>query len=293
MTVPMHSAATEAEESASNVRVSTGTDGPFGSPPADDVTESPSKSAESAESAGSPQSGSAGTTSPEEATSGSTAAAPGHRWWIPALSIAILVVFGVILWGGYTEGWEWTGVNDKDTMWHWLQILLVPIAFAALPLVLRERQAMRPERKALMAVLLIAFVAFVIIGYAVPLDWTGFTGNTLWDWLELMLLPVAITSVRFLRAERTLTWAHYTVGAVLLIAFLVFVTFGYLAPWEWTGFTGNTALDWIQLLILPVLFPTIVVPAAAAWLTARREDRRQDRLAAADAADASDAADAG
>jgi Na+/H+-dicarboxylate symporter len=185
--------------------------------------------------------------------------------------VILIAAFGVILWGGYTLGWEWTGVSDKDTLWHWMQILMVPIAFAALPGVLRDHQAMHIGRKFMIFGLVVLFVGFVIVSYVVPWNWTGFTGNTLWDWLSLLLLPIAITSVRFLRSERTLTWAHYASAAVLLAGFGVLVVFGYVAPWDWTGFTGNTFLDWVQLLILPILFPT-VVPAAAAWLTAKRED---------------------
>ncbi len=190
--------------------------------------------------------------------------------WIAGIAAVAIAAFAVILWGGYTQGWAWTGVSDQDTLWHWMQLLMVPIAFAALPVVLREHQAMRVERKLLMVGVAVAFVAFVVVSYVVPLDWTGFTGNTLWDWLSLLLLPIAIISVRFLRAERTITWAHYTSFAVVLIGFGVLIVFGYVAPWDWTGFTGNTFLDWMQLLILPILFPTVIVPAAAAWLTAKR-----------------------
>ncbi len=191
---------------------------------------------------------------------------PGR--WTAALTVAVLVTFGVILWGGYTQGWAWTGITAQDTLWHWMQLLLVPIAFAALPTLLRQHSEMRTERKLLMAGLTVAFLAFVVVGYAVPLTWTGFTGNTLWDWLSLLLLPIAITSVRFLRAERTMTWVHYGIGAMLLATLGVLIACGYLVPWSWTGFTGNTFVDWVQLLILPVLFPTVVVPVAAAWLTA-------------------------
>ena len=194
-----------------------------------------------------------------------------QNWWMRSAVVILIAAFGVILWGGYTLGWEWTGVSDKDTLWHWMQILMVPIAFAALPGVLRDHQAMHIGRKFMMFGLVVLFVGFVIVSYVVPWNWTGFTGNTLWDWLSLLLLPIAITSVRFLRSERTLTWAHYASAAVLLAGFGVLVVFGYVAPWDWTGFTGNTFLDWVQLLILPILFPT-VVPAAAAWLTAKRED---------------------
>lgn len=216
-----------------------------------------------------------------DAGSGPDTSAPGNTepttsriwqsWWTRSAVVLVIVAFGVILWGGYTQGWDWTGVSDKDTLWHWMQILMVPIAFAALPGVLRDHQALRTSRKIMMVSLVVLFVGFVIVSYVVPWDWTGFTGNTLWDWLSLLLLPIAIISVRFLRAERTLTWAHYVSAAVLVAGFGVLVFFGYVAPWDWTGFTGNTFLDWVQLLILPILFPTVVVPAAAAWLTAKQE----------------------
>lgn len=210
-------------------------------------------------------------TRPDDPAASTTDLSPAGRRprrWTAALTFLVLAGFGVILWGGYTQGWAWTGITAQDTLWHWLQLLLVPIAFAALPTLLRQHRAMRPERKLLMLGLTAGFVAFVIIGYAVPLSWTGFTGNTLWDWLSLLLLPIAITSVRFLRAERAITAAHYGVGALLLVAFGLLIAGGYVVPWAWTGFTGNTFIDWVQLLVLPVLFPTVVVPAAAAWLTA-------------------------
>ena len=55
---------------------------------------------------------------------------------------------------------------------------------------------------------------------------------------------------------------------------------GYLVPWAWTGFTGNTAWDWIKLLLLPVLLPTVVLPrlldAAEEWVAPAPEDRLPD-----------------
>jgi hypothetical protein len=195
-----------------------------------------------------------------------------------AVLVISIIALGVILWGGYTQGWEWTGVSEKDTLWHWMQLLMVPIAFAALPGVLRDHRTMHLERKLLMLASMLFFVGFIIVSYLAPWDWTGFTGNTLWDWLSLLLLPIAITSVRFLRAERTLTWAHFASAAVFLAGFGVLILFGYIEPWDWTGFAGNTVLDWVQLLILPILFPTVVVPAAAAWLTAKREGAEADRV---------------
>ena len=188
-------------------------------------------------------------------------------------ALCLVLGLGVAIWGGYAKGWAWTGVTDKDTLWHWMQILMVPIAFACLPVVLRKHDALRRSRKILMLAVLAAFVVFVIVGYTVPLAWTGFPGNSLWDWMSMLLLPIAITSGRFLRAEHKFNLFHFVAGGLILIGFVVLVAFGYMAPWKWTGFTGNTLLDWLQLLFLPILFPTVVVPAAAKWLTAEKQVR--------------------
>jgi hypothetical protein len=42
---------------------------------------------------------------------------------------------------------------------------------------------------------LMVFAAFVLAGDAVPLGWTGFDGNTAWDWLKLLLLPALVPTV--------------------------------------------------------------------------------------------------
>lgn len=47
---------------------------------------------------------------------------------------------------------------------------------------------------------------------------------------------------------------------IAAVAAMALVLAGYLVPWPWTGFTGNTAWDWIKLLLLPVLIPTVVLP---------------------------------
>jgi hypothetical protein len=32
-------------------------------------------------------------------------------------------------------------------------------------------------------------------GYLLDWTWTGFSGNTLWDWLKLLLLPLIVTAL--------------------------------------------------------------------------------------------------
>lgn len=107
-----------------------------------------------------------------------------------------LIALVVLLIGGYAGDWSWTGFSENDTLWDWLQLLLLPIAIATLPIWVSHREFMDPRVRRTIIWALLAFVALVLLGYLVPWEWTGFTGNTLWDWLGLILLPVVLTTVR-------------------------------------------------------------------------------------------------
>jgi hypothetical protein len=193
----------------------------------------------------------------------------GTRWLI-ACAVFALAAFAVFVWGGYVDGWAWTGLSSQVTLWDWLEGLALPVTVGLLPVMLRHREHLgRSHRAAALAVLL-AFAALVLAGYRVPMPWTGFTGNTLWDWLSLALLPIVIATSTLWRPPPRWTSRHVGLltGCVVLAA--VVVAAGYLVPWAWTGFTGNTAWDWIKLLLLPVLLPIFVMPrllrAAEEWM---------------------------
>src|SRR5438270_841335 len=47
----------------------------------------------------------------------------------------------------------------------------------------------------LLVITLAALVVLVMGAYALDWTWTGFHGNKLWDWLNLLLLPVALTAI--------------------------------------------------------------------------------------------------
>jgi hypothetical protein len=121
---------------------------------------------------------------------------------------------------------------------------------------------------------LVVFAALVLAGYLVPWTWTGFTGNTLWDWLSLALLPLVLATVSLWRTPPRWTVRHLALVAGAAVVVVVVVVAGYLVPWAWTGFTGNTAWDWIKLLLLPVLLPTVVLPrlldSAEDWMASGR-----------------------
>jgi len=51
---------------------------------------------------------------------------------------------------------------------------------------------------------------------------------------------------------------------VVAVGLAVAVFGGYVWGWAWTGFQGNTLWDWLHLLILPLVFPTLLLPAALA-----------------------------
>lgn len=192
----------------------------------------------------------------------------GRRFRL-AVVFGFVAVFLVYVWGGYDAGWTWTGLSSKVTLWDWLEALALPVTVGLVPLLLRHRRRIHRRHKAVAQVLLLGFAALVLAGYLVPLRWTGFTGNTLWDWLSLALLPLVIATATLWPPPERLTPAHVTVMVVWTTAVALVVVAGYVVPWAWTGFTGNTAWDWVKLLLLPVLVPTVVLPRLVTFLEAR------------------------
>jgi heme/copper-type cytochrome/quinol oxidase subunit 4 len=187
-----------------------------------------------------------------------------------ALAAAGLIV---VLWGGYGRGWRWTGFEHNATLWDWLHLLALPIALAAAPVWLRHRKAFGRRRTIVLGVALSAFAVLVVVGYAFDLRWTGFPGNELWDWLELLVLPLAIVLVPvWLELSRGVRPHHVAAAACLIAALAVAVVGGYAYSWHWTGFKGNTLFDWLNLFIAPLLLPLVVIPLVNAWMAAPEPD---------------------
>ncbi|MGH2514144.1 MAG: hypothetical protein ACRDHP_00665, partial [Ktedonobacterales bacterium] len=58
-----------------------------------------------------------------------------------------------------------------------------------------RRTATRPRLVIVLPVLAgLVFVLTIIGGYMFNWGWTGFRGNTLWDWLQLLVLPIVLAS---------------------------------------------------------------------------------------------------
>jgi hypothetical protein len=187
----------------------------------------------------------------------------------------VLVVAVLIVYGGYGRHWRWIGVNGRTaTLWDWLHLLLLPIAAVILPLWLRHRPRVNGAVGVAVAGVAAAFVCVVIAGYTVPWAWTGFVGNTLWDWLNLAALPLAVALIPVLLELRT-EWGRRHAVALSIVAavFVAVVVAGYLAHWRWTGFVGNTVWDWLHLLLLPLLVPAVIVPVLRTVLAERFAER--------------------
>ena len=120
---------------------------------------------------------------------------------------------------------------------------------------------MSPVRRRALAGAVIAFAAFVLVGYLVPLGWTGFRGHTLWNWLTLIVLPMTVAAATvWPKTGRTFRPAYGLVAGAVGTARIVTVIGGYAGAWEWTEYPGNTLWDWVQLLLAPIAITTCVVP---------------------------------
>ncbi len=194
---------------------------------------------------------------------------PLIKWVLPGGVIALTIA----LIGGYEFHWTWTGVTPSDQLWDLLHVIVLPVVLATLPIWYRTRQRWMMGWHAVFGIIGIAFAILVIGGYTLSWRWTGFQGNTLWDWLELLALPIVVASLPlWFATNRRFESRWRVVGIAGLVIFVVVVAGGYALNWGWTGFQGNTLWDWLRLLLVPFL-----LPATLAWFSARAESERESR----------------
>lgn len=120
------------------------------------------------------------------------------RWWtwkrVLVASVIILVILEI---GTYAFNWTWTGFKNNDTVWDYLQLLLLPIALAIVPIWFMAEEAQRRIWLAQLKLVIVVPVAILVIlfigTYAFNWTWTGFRDHgRLWDWLSLLLVPVIV-----------------------------------------------------------------------------------------------------
>ncbi len=167
----------------------------------------------------------------------------------------------ILMIGSYAGHWSWTGLKKNGQVWDWMQLLLLPVALGTFPLWLRFSGQMSSTRRKALGGAVLAFMAFALAGYLVPLTWTGFRGHTLWNWLTLIVLPITVTTATVVRKTgRTFSPGYRGAAAALGVAWIVTVIGGYAGDWKWTGYPGNTLWDWVQLLLAPIAIATYMVP---------------------------------
>lgn len=122
-----------------------------------------------------------------------------------------------------------------------MKLLLLRVAVGdGAALAARERMS-RPSRLTFTGVV-VAFIVFVTAGYLIPISWTGFSGNNLWDWLTLVVLAVAVVTIgAWAGYSRQIRSRHIAVFSALGAARLVTVIGGTATPGNGPG-TGQHPL---------------------------------------------------
>ena len=59
----------------------------------------------------------------------------------------------------------------------------------------------------------------------------------------------------------------------LVAGWIVTVIGGYALHWTWTGYSGNTLWDWLQMLLVPLVFPAILLPFLLKWISGNAAER--------------------
>ncbi len=192
----------------------------------------------------------------------------------------VLILAGLVtLVGGYAGPWEWTGFEVNGQVWDWLNLLLLPVVLGTIPLWIQDREYIGTGRRIVYGAFIAAFTGFAIAGYLVPISWTGFSSQKLWNWIGLLVLPgaLAITAAltgRGIRYRGRLLRPYERGMVIALVAgWIVTVIGGYALRWTWTGYSGNTLWEWLQMLLEPLVFPTILLPFLLKWVSGNAAKR--------------------
>jgi ABC-type Fe3+ transport system permease subunit len=82
-------------------------------------------------------------------------------------------------------------------------VVVLPLVLATLPLWYRTRARWRVQWRVVFGAVGAAFACLVVGGYAAGWTWTGFAGNTVFDWLRLLMVPFVLpATVAWFAARR-------------------------------------------------------------------------------------------
>ena len=120
------------------------------------------------------------------------------KWWTwKRVLLAAIVVLVILEIGTYAFNWTWTGFKNNDTVWDYLQLLLLPVTLAAVPVWFMAEENQQRIWLAQLKIALVVVAALLIVlfigTYAYNWQWTGFHAHgNLWDWLGMLLVPVVV-----------------------------------------------------------------------------------------------------
>ena len=115
---------------------------------------------------------------------------PARRRALEAVAAAF-IVFVVV---GYLNPLRWAGFRGHS-LWDWMTLLILPVSIVAVRAWPQSGRDVHRRHIVAATLLGVGFIATIIGGYVAGWNWTGYQGNTLWDWLTLVLGPVAVTTI--------------------------------------------------------------------------------------------------
>jgi hypothetical protein len=118
---------------------------------------------------------------------------------------AAVLVFAVFVFVGYVNPLTWTGFRGQ-TLSGWLTLIILPLSIITVRLWPQSGRDLYRSHVA-GAALICVLVTTIIGGYWAGWSWTGYQGNTVWDWLTLILAPAAVTTIAAPALARRLTGA--------------------------------------------------------------------------------------
>jgi hypothetical protein len=119
---------------------------------------------------------------------------------------AAVLVFAVFVLIGYVNPLTWTGFRGQ-TLWSWLVLIILPLSIVTVQVWPRSGRELQRTHVVGATVVCAALATTIIGGYWGGWSWTGYKGNTVWDWLTLVLAPAAVTTILAPVLARLLTGA--------------------------------------------------------------------------------------
>jgi uncharacterized membrane protein len=122
-----------------------------------------------------------------------------RRTVLLVVTLVALMAFVAFVVMSYVFRWTWTGFPKNGTLWDWLDLFILPTALGVGTIWFTTQPRWHVEWTVALVVVLAVFMVLVVGGYFLGWTWTGFRepekGNTLWNWIKLLLVPLIVLAV--------------------------------------------------------------------------------------------------